>query len=218
MDALSPAKLARLEEPRRRHPTLSGAGEVRRPERSDAAVPAGLRASVRPGVLAVHGPRSEEDERDIEAPVTRVSRDLKDALGRATQLPAEARQQFEGQLIGTLDRLDAQKSLADQVDRSGRLAELLAHVFASTASTGSAPEEFWHDMVFPLLYVGAPESFPPIDDEELEAYTKGVDPLFLFADLVPYKHPSVEGGLLETFPPGDSRCPTPHSRACATCT
>src|SRR2546423_11539236 len=37
-----------------------------------------------------------------------------------------------------------------------------AHLFGGTMSTGSAPEELWSDVVFPLLFVGAPEKFPDV--------------------------------------------------------
>src|SRR5205823_6512045 len=81
-----------------------------------------------------------------------------------------------------------------------RLGELVTHLFAATATTGSAPEELWADVVFPLLFVGAPEKFPELEGEELELAKQGVDPFALFLEVTPYSFPAVEEGLMGAFP------------------
>jgi hypothetical protein len=130
----------------------------------------------------------------------RLSRDVRDALGRAgTRLPAEARPQLEQQLLGALGRLDAAKQLGEQVERAPRLSELLVDLFAATHRTGSAPDEFWEDAVFPLLFIGVPESFPPLDAEEMRAAQQGADPLLLFLDTVPYRERAPEDAVLGVF-------------------
>ncbi len=91
----------------------------------------------------------------------RLGRDLRDALGRAgTRLAPESRAQLEQQLVGALGRLDQAKGFGEQLEQAPRLAELLADLFAGTHRTGSAPDEFWEDAVFPLLFIGVPEGFP----------------------------------------------------------
>jgi hypothetical protein len=209
MDALSQSKLAQLE---------NLAGDVRK---SLAQVRFGGGQAARlspvdyerlfdPGFLQFVVMDAAKTKQVWETPTRKVSSDIRDAISRATQLPAEVRQQLEGQLIGVLSRLDQDKGLLAQAERTGRVAELVGHLFGTVGSTGSAPEEFWHDMAFPLLYIGAPMSFPPVDAEELDAFTKGVDPLFLFIDLVPYQTPSEEGALLDTFPPQELALPHPE--------
>lgn len=129
-----------------------------------------------------------------------LARDVKDALGRTQPpLPQEARQQFEGQIVMSLQRLEAGKPLSEQVDRAPRLVELMAHMVATVGGTGCAPEEFWGEIVLPLLFIGVPQQFPPLDEEELEAYKQGAEPLALFVDLVPHAHKAPEEGLLGTF-------------------
>lgn len=133
-----------------------------------------------------------------------LSRDVRNALGRTQPpLPPEARQQFDGQIVQSLARLDATKPLLDQAERAPRLAELMAHLFGTVGGTGSAPEDFWHEVVLPLLFIGNPASFPPLDDEELEAFRQGVDVLPLFVDLVPYAHKAPDEGLLGAFEMSD---------------
>jgi len=133
----------------------------------------------------------------------KLSRDLRDALGRAgTRMAPESRTQLEQQLVGALGRLDAGKTLGEQLELAPRLAELLVDLFASTQRTGSAPDEFWEDAIFPLLYIGAPDSFPPLDAEEVRAAQQGADPLLLFLDTVPYRQPAPDDAVLGVFEVG----------------
>jgi hypothetical protein len=130
----------------------------------------------------------------------KLSRDLRDALGRAgTRLAPESRGQLEQQLLGALGRLDASKPFGEQLERAPRLSELLVDLFASTQRTGSAPDEFWEDAVFPLLFIGVPDSFPPLDAEEIRAAQQGADPLLLFLDTVPYRQQAPEDAVLGVF-------------------
>jgi hypothetical protein len=130
----------------------------------------------------------------------KLARDLRDALGRAgTRLAAESRTQLEQQLLGALGRLDPGRALGEQLDQAPRLSELLVDLFASSHRTGSAPDEFWEDAVFPLLFIGVPDGFPPLDPEEVRAAQQGADPLLLFLDTVPYRQPAPEDALLGVF-------------------
>lgn len=131
-----------------------------------------------------------------------LSADLRTALGRvaAQRMSAESKAQFEQQIAGSLARLDPAKSFGEQVAQAPRLAELLLTVAAATKQTGSAPDEFWEQAVLPLLFTGAPTSYPPLDPQDLEAAKQGVDPLALFLDIVPYTSPAPEDGLLGVFP------------------
>jgi hypothetical protein len=146
----------------------------------------------------------------FEAKPEVLARDVKDALGRTQPpLPQEARQQFEGQIITSLQRLEPGKALVDQAERAPRLVELMAHLAATVGHTGCAPEEFWGEIVLPLLFIGVPQQFPPLDEEELEAYKKGVEPLALFVDVVPHTHQAPEEGLLGVFDVQEIRLPHP---------
>jgi hypothetical protein len=139
-----------------------------------------------------------------------LARDVRDALGRTQPaLPAPVRQQFEAQIVGALGSLEAAKPLAEQMERAPRIAELMGHLFAATGGTGSAPEEFWQGIILPLLFIGAPASFPPLDEEELEAFKQGADPLAIFVEVVPYSRRAPEEGLLGAFEMSDVSLPHP---------
>ncbi len=142
---------------------------------------------------------------------SKVSGELRDAVNRAAKLPPEAKKQIEQQLTGELGRLDASKSIIAQATKAPRLAETVGLLFGATDSTGPAAEEFWHDVVMPLLFVGAPSTFPPLDDDELGAAKQGIDPLFLFLDSVPFQFKSPEDeGLLGAFPVSSLSLPAPE--------
>jgi hypothetical protein len=139
-----------------------------------------------------------------------LQRDIRAALGRTNPpLPPEARQQFEGQIVMALQRMEPTKPLSEQVERSPRAAELMGHLFATTHMTGAAPEEIWQELVMPLLFIGTPDSFPPLDDEELDAFKQGADPVALFLDVVPYQRQAPEEGLLGAFELSDVGLPHP---------
>jgi hypothetical protein len=138
----------------------------------------------------------------------RLALDLREALTR-TQLPEQAKKQVEAQLITALGRLERGKPMVEQIARAPRLAELVVHLFGAAGQTGSAPEELWTDVVFPLLFVGAPDKFPDLDGEELELAKKGVDPFVLFLEVCPYTTPAPEDGLLGAFPADKLELPHP---------
>jgi hypothetical protein len=144
----------------------------------------------------------------FESRTDSLIRDFRDAVSKAAELPQEARAQFEEQVVGSLKRLDPAKTLSEQVAQAPRLMELLIHLFATVGSTGAAPEEFWYDVVTPLLLIGAPGQFPPLDAQEVEAAKKGADPLALFLDVVPYQQTAHEDGLLGLF--GQEDISLPH--------
>jgi hypothetical protein len=140
-----------------------------------------------------------------------LAADLRAALGRvsAQRMSAEAKTQFEQQIAGSLARLDPARSFGDQAGQAPRLAELMLTLVAATRQTGSAPDEFWEQAVFPLLFTGAPTTFPPLDSQDVEASKQGVDPLALFLDVVPYSSPAPEDGLLGVFPMQEIDVPHP---------
>ncbi|XXF75113.1 hypothetical protein P2318_18755 [Myxococcaceae bacterium GXIMD 01537] len=203
MDALSQGKLARLDD--LAADIRRSLGQVRfsggqAPQGQARLGPADYQRLFDPGFLQFVVLDPAKVKSSIEGKPDALARDVREALGRTNPpLPQEVRGQFEGQIIQSLQRLEAGKSLADQAERAPRLVELMAHLGATIGGTGSAPEEFWHDVVIPLLFIGSPQAFPPLDEDELEAFRQGADPLALFVDVVPHAHSAAEDGLLGAF-------------------
>jgi hypothetical protein len=130
------------------------------------------------------------------------SRELEEAFTRVSkQVPREAREGLRRQLVEALGQLDAGKPVAAQIDAAPQLAELLALIHGGSAQTGFAPSELWQGVLMPLLHIGAPAGFPAPDEEVLENYRRGVPPVFLYVDTVPYQSPAAdEDGVLGVFP------------------
>jgi hypothetical protein len=211
MDALAQGKLSRLED--LAADIRRSLGQVRFGGNPAAALsggqqnrlgPADYQRLFDPGFLQFVVLDPAKAKSTFEARPDSLARDVKDALGRTQPpLPPEAREQFEGQIVMSLTRLEAGKSLADQAERAPRLAELMAHMVATVGGTGCAPEEFWAEIVLPLMFIGVPQNFPPLDEDELQAFNQGAEPLALFVDVVPHAHRAPEEGLLGAFPMTD---------------
>ncbi len=158
-------------------------------------------------ILAIDGAKRKQT---WDAQPEKISRDVRDAVSRAAKLKPEVKKQLEQQFVTALSRMDPSKSLLAQIARAPRVVETMGILFAGQSMTGAAAEELWSDVVMPLLMVGAPEKFPPLDEEEMAAAKQGADPLFLFLEVVPYEFSAPdEDGLLGVFPPETLALPDP---------
>ncbi len=164
-----------------------------------------------PGFVQVVGADAAKLKQAWASTPEKMSIDLRDAIHRAPRLTPELKKQLEQQLLGALGRLETGKPLITQAGRAPRVVETVGLLAAATTNTGPAAEEFWHEVVMPLLFVGAPASFPPLDEEEIAAAKQGIDPLFLFLDVVPFQFKAPEEALLGAFP--DVSMPSPEFRS-----
>ncbi|MCL2178636.1 MAG: hypothetical protein FWC28_04215 [Proteobacteria bacterium] len=130
-----------------------------------------------------------------------LMQELKDALARAgSGLPAKLKAHMENQFQAVFNAMEPHKPMGEQWERHGQTCELAAQLWASPSSTGPVPEGFWEGVVFPLLFIGFPETFPPLEEEEVEAAKKGVPALYVFLEVVPHAWPSPEDdALLSAF-------------------
>ncbi len=211
VDALSAAKLDKLDDVAKeirnslaqvKFSGAAGAGQKLAPEDYMRLFDAGFVQ-----VVALDTVKAQQT---WNTPQQRLSIDLREALTRATKLPAEVRKQLEQQLLTSLSRMEPNKPIMSQVTRAPRIVEMMGLLFGTTAATGSAPEEFWLDVAMPLLFIGNPTSFPPLDDEELAVAKQGVDPMFLFLDVVPHQFKAPEDdGLMGAFSAASLSLPDP---------
>jgi hypothetical protein len=166
LESLASANLPRLEDVMKDIRTalaqakFSGAGAAR-------LTPMDYQTLFDPGYLQLLAIDPAKVEAAMKLPPDRLAIDIREALTR-TQLPDNAKKQVENQLVAALGRLERGKPMVEQVARAPRLAELVTHLFGASAQSGSAPEELWTDVAFPLLFIGAPDTFPDVDGEELE--------------------------------------------------
>jgi hypothetical protein len=171
-----------------------GVGRSLRPEDYQAIFDPGLLQLVAldPAALGrTLATSTDEIVRDFEHGFSKLSREI----------PEDARTQVAREVTGALKRLPA-GPLGDQIPRAPQLVELVTLATATVAASGIAPVEFWEQLLLPLLHVGASDAPAELDDDELEAYRQGAEPLLIYVDVVPYKTPAAdEDGLLGVFPP-----------------
>jgi hypothetical protein len=198
MDSLSRSSLARLDDVVKEIRTALGRARLAPTGGKQVRLgPDDYERLFDPGFVQFVALDAEKLKEAWDRPASQLSRNLRDALERTgSQLPAEVKSQIEGQLVGALNALDPQAGLISQIARAGRRVEFAAHLVASSEATRPAPEDFWAAVVLPLLFIGAPARFPPLEEEEREALKKGMDPLFLYLDIVPYEIAAIDEGLL----------------------
>jgi hypothetical protein len=199
MNALVSGKLARLDEVAAGIRRTLGEARFGAAGNRPKLGPAEYQRMVDPGFMQFLVVDQAKVDKTLGTKPDALARDIREALGRATNLPAEVRQQFEGQVVAVLQQMDATKTLADQVELAPRIAELMIHLYATQGNTGAAQNEFWGQLILPMLFIGSPQSFPPVDEEELQAFNQGVPPMELFVDVVPHAVQAPEDGLLGAF-------------------
>ena len=212
VDALSGGKLERVDEVTKTIRTSLaqakfGAGAAAQPARLG---PEDYMRLFDPSFVQVVGVDPVKLKQAWSSAPEKLTIDLRDAINRAPRLPPELKKQLDKQLLGALSRLEGGKPVITQAARAPRVVETVGLIVASTTNTGPAAEEFWQEVVMPLLFVGAPATFPPLGDEEVAAAKQGIDPLFLFLDVVPFQFKAAEDGLLGAFT--DLQVPAPEFR------
>jgi hypothetical protein len=142
-----------------------------------------------------------------------LMQELKDALSRVgSTLPAELKTHMESQFQAVFSSMEPHKPMGEQWEKYGQTCELAARLWASSASTGAVSEDFWGEVVFPLLFSGFPENFPPLEGEELDAARRGIPALYIFLETVPYAWPSPEdGAFLGAFAKSTLHPLSPHA-------
>ncbi len=215
-DALSKARLTLLEEPET---------QIRRAIAQSKFAPQAAAAPVRltaldyqrlfdPAFVQIILLDLQKAKKTWSSTPEQLTRDLRDGIARiGDSVPAAAKAQLEGQLVGALARLELGKPIQTQTEHAPRMLEMLAHLTATVEGSGAAPEEFWADIVFPIAFIGAPEQFPPIEGEEKKAIQEGADRLSLWVDWVPYQVSAPEEGFLGAFDPSTIKLPLPELAA-----
>jgi hypothetical protein len=112
------------------------------------------------------------------------------------------------QVAGALGQIDQTKPAAGQVN-DRHLFEAVAQITSMKRATNPLAVDVLEKLVLPALHMGAPDKFPPLGDDDLDAVKKGNDLFAVMVDVVPFAHQAEEGGFLGTFAPNDLGTPYP---------
>lgn len=118
----------------------------------------------------------------------------------------EGNQQVIEQVIEALTKADAKKPLGEQTGDRG-LFEAIAQIVALRRTTAPIAMDILESLVMPTIHIGIPDSFPPLDEDDISRLHKGVEFFALFVDIVPHKFKAWDDGFLGTIPNEDLATP-----------
>ncbi len=108
-------------------------------------------------------------------------------------------QQIVEKVIEALTKADQQKPIAAQTTDRG-LFEAIAQIVALRRATAPIAIDILERVVVPAIHVGVPESFPPLDEDDLASLHKGIELFAFFTDVVPHKTQADDEGFLGSIP------------------
>jgi hypothetical protein len=103
------------------------------------------------------------------------------------------------QVVAALSRANPAVPVAQQTNDRG-LFEAIAQIVGLRRATAPVAIDILERVVMPLMHVGMPEGFPPLDEDDLGDLRKGVELFAFFVDVVPHKHQADDEGFLGTIP------------------
>ncbi len=102
-------------------------------------------------------------------------------------------------VVEALGRADQAKPVAAQTSDRG-LFEAVAQIVALRRATAPIAIDILERVVVPAMHVGVPESFPPLDEDDLSNLRKGIELFVFFVEVVPHRHQADDEGFLGSIP------------------
>jgi len=107
--------------------------------------------------------------------------------------------QIVEQVVGAISRANQEQPIAKQTNDRG-LFEAIAQIVGLRRATAPIAIDILERVVMPALHVGIPESFPPLDEDDLGNLRKGIEMFAFFVEVVPHKYQADDEGFLGTIP------------------
>ncbi len=124
-----------------------------------------------------------------------ATRDLIKELRKQGKRLGEAQAPVVERVAEALGKADQDKPVAGQTADRG-LFEAVAQIVGLRRVSAPVAMDILEKMVIPAMHVGIPESFPPLDDDDLTNLRKGMDYFASFVDVVPHKYQADDEGFL----------------------
>ncbi len=137
---------------------------------------------------------------------TAATKDLVKALKkRKSQMPPENGPMID-QVIEGISKAEQSKPLGTQTQDRG-LFEAVVQMLAMKRATAPIAMDIMEKFVMPSMYIGIPEKFPPLDEDDIKALHKGIELFELYVDIVPHKYQADDEGFLGCIPEEDLASP-----------
>ncbi|MGE3547266.1 MAG: hypothetical protein AB7L28_25290, partial [Kofleriaceae bacterium] len=130
-----------------------------------------------------------------EEPVSKLIESIKEAGPRLG--PSNA--QVVEQVVAAISRAKQDAPIAKQTNDRG-LFEAIAQIVGLRRATAPIAIDILERVVMPAMHVGLPESFPPLDEDDLGNLRKGIELFAFFVEVVPHKFQADDEGFLGTIP------------------
>jgi hypothetical protein len=137
-----------------------------------------------------------------QAPVKDLIAAIREA---APRLPPQNQPVVE-QVVAALSKANQDKPVGEQTKDRG-LFEAIAQIVGLRRVTPPIAIDILERVVIPALHVGVPESFPPLDEDDLAGLRKGIEMFVFFTEVVPHKHQADDEGFLGSIPHEDLSTP-----------
>jgi len=98
-----------------------------------------------------------------------------------------------------LSRADQAKPVAEQTTDRG-LFEAVAQIVSLRRATAPLAIDILERVVVPAMHVGVPETFPPLDEDDLSNLRKGIELFVFFVEVIPHQHQADDEGFLGSIP------------------
>ena len=109
-------------------------------------------------------------------------------------------------VLEAVEGVNAAEPMVKQAPDRG-LFEAIAQIVGLRRTTQPVAIDILEKMVLPALHIGIPETFPPLDDDDLTSMRKGIELFVLFVDIVPHKFKADDDGFLGSIPQEDLASP-----------
>jgi len=130
-----------------------------------------------------------------EGPVAGLIADIKEKGPRL----GPQNQQIVESVVGALARANQNEPVAKQTTDRG-LFEAVAQIVGLRRATAPVAIDILERVVMPALHVGVPDTFPPLDDDDLANLRKGIELFAFFVEVIPHKFQADDEGFLGTIP------------------
>ncbi len=107
--------------------------------------------------------------------------------------------QIVEQVVAAISRAKPDEPIAKQTNDRG-LFEAIAQIVALRRATQPVAIDILERVVMPALHVGMPETFPPLDEDDLANLRKGIELFAFFVEVIPHKFQADDEGFLGTIP------------------
>ncbi len=107
--------------------------------------------------------------------------------------------QIVEQVVAAISRANPEQPIAKQTTDRG-LFEAIAQIIGLRRATQPVAIDILERVVMPALHVGMPETFPPLDEDDLGNLRKGIEMFAFFVEVIPHKYQADDEGFLATIP------------------